>query len=85
MHSTLPRGCGSQLTRPVNVHYRLRIEVVATYWLDAGLDQVGKKPGQTKEQCRVQRKTMPKCDYRGRLEYLQRPSNILEDGTKKRG
>ena len=85
MHSTLLRGCGTQLTRQINVRYRHHIEFVAMYWLDEVLDQAGKNLGQTTEQRRVQRKTMPRYGRRGILGYLQLPSNMPEDETKKRG
>jgi hypothetical protein len=55
-----------------------------TYWLSVVLDQAGENLGQTTEQRMAQRKTMPKCGYRGILGYLQLLSNMPEDETKKR-
>lgn len=85
MHSTLLKGCDNPLARQVNVRYRHHIEFVAMYWLDEVLDQAGKNPGQTTDERRVQRKTMPRYGRRGIFGYLQLPSNMPEDETEKRG
>lgn len=76
MHSTLLRGCDNPLARQVNVRYRHQSEFVVMYWLDEGLDQARKNPGQTTEQRKVQRKTMPRYGRRGIIGYLQLPSNM---------
>ena len=84
MHLALLRGRGNQLARQVSVRYRRHIEFVVMYWLNEVLDQARKNLGQTTEQCRVQRKTMPRYGRRDIFGYLQLPSNMPEDETKRR-